>query len=157
MKRTIEFRVWIPEKEKMLYQSAHSLKDFLNRIESWGTKEPYDLLQWTGLVDKNKKKIYERDIIPVWTDQELTTNSIVTFENGCFVKKGKTYSYPISWQNTPENEVIGNIYENPEAIKDDQSGELTATESNSSEVEAVGEAVGPDSNSASSPDTAGQS
>ncbi len=75
-----------------------------------------ELMQFTGLLDKNGKEIYEGDIVPVWTDQECTTNSVVTFKDGGFAKVGKTYSYSMWWKTLPEVEVIGNIYENSDLL-----------------------------------------
>lgn len=67
-------------------------------------------MQFTGLIDKNGKEIYEGDIVTT-----PKGNCAVTFELGCF------YTITISryrlggWESNCI-EIIGNIYENPELL-----------------------------------------
>ena len=72
--------------------------------------------QYTGLKDKHKKEIYEGDIM-------LDKNSvvwIVSFGVGSFVATtmGETDCDSLYSVIDKEVEVIGNIYDNPELIKD---------------------------------------
>lgn len=86
--------------------------------------------QYTGLTDKNGKKIFEGDILP--TDLERTY-LIVEFRDGCFMFNcndgGKDY-YDIMLPILPEEqtvykygEVIGNIHDNPELLGGADNGE----------------------------------
>lgn len=79
--------------------------------------------QFTGLKDKNDKEIYEGDIIKYNED----AIRVVVFRNGAFhcdvfdwePKKDKP-TFPIFFlpiTNNHTEEVIGNIYENPELLK----------------------------------------
>lgn len=112
MKREIKFRSWDTETKEMSY-------DFLNKhwlmvcIES-----PYvELMQYTGLKDKNDKDIYEGDLLRITCDfehrKDVVTDS-VEFWNGSFCCNDWLFYELIEngAKETQEWEVIGNIYEN---------------------------------------------
>ena len=74
------------------------------------------LMQFTGLKDKNGKEIYEGDILKICNGSLncvawMEPNRVVTFEKGAFTCP--TWSF----DSTHWIEVIGNIYENPELLK----------------------------------------
>jgi len=124
MKREIKFRVWHQGQNEMfttLYLT------FGGRIGVWNNEEteidfvseyPFlELMQYTGLKDKNGIEIYEGDIVE-WEDsinEEMYGGEIiypketVEFKGGAF--------YPVCQMTETEFEVIGNIYENPELLK----------------------------------------
>ena len=81
-------------------------------VESYNVFE-YTVGQYTGLKDKNGKKIFEGDIIKNWFDEI----GIVKYEQkrAAFVVNNWKNVY-ILWTNN-DIEVIGNIFENPELIK----------------------------------------
>lgn len=74
-----------------------------------------ELMQYTGLKDKNNKEIYEGDVIKytTWFKGYESTYSInyniVFYDNGHFS--------PLYNSDIIEIEVIGNIYENPEWLE----------------------------------------
>lgn len=75
----------------------------------------YDLMQYTGLLDKNGKEIYEGDIFRASSEHGRVCcfTGIVEWENDI-------YGDIISGFNLGDHieiELIGNIYENPELIK----------------------------------------
>ena len=139
MKREIKFRAWHKGQKEMF--TALYLT-FSGRIGIWNNEEteidftseyPYlELMQYTGLKDKNGKEIYEGDILNTKTTFENNmsdrrfqpdTERLVSFENGGFIDKytgrelwdkirNLTYT-PSRWT---DYEIIGNIYENPELI-----------------------------------------
>lgn len=70
----------------------------------------HTLMQCTGLKDKNGKLIYEGDIVH---DHCIDYITVVEWRKAEYGLKSK-YGY-IGF-NTPEQEVIGNIYENKELL-----------------------------------------
>lgn len=112
--RLIKFRAWLPGIEIMT--NEHTLDELMN----WDTK-PEDngtavWLQWTGLEDRNKKPIYEGDIIESASGHRKYVVTWDQEETGFFGKMiGRDESNFIKWKNFV---VIGNIYETPELLKD---------------------------------------
>ena len=92
----------------------------------WAVREiddkDIDLIQSTGLKDKNGKLIYEGDIINIWC-KNFTKNQISEVKF-CKERAAFTFDYntdfgnivPCTMEKT-EIEVIGNIYENPELLE----------------------------------------
>ena len=58
--RTIKFRAWNEEQKYMAYQGTPDLETLQSFIFHFGDKE---LMQFTGLHDKNGKEIYTGDIL----------------------------------------------------------------------------------------------
>ncbi len=74
--------------------------------------DDFELMQYTGLKDKNGRRIYEGDVVKfvvAYTDKTISENIIeITFWEGGFWHHGFR----------PEQcEVIGNIYKNPDLIR----------------------------------------
>lgn len=163
--RSIKFKFWDKENKQMIrvgkLDSVDKRIAGFDREEKWydGSLEDGDLLQFTGLLDKFGKEIYEGDIVkikvevPIKDTEEglLLTNilgdrglsSLKTkreFYDGVWIveslgytfifhsledkKIGKnTFQKDTVWGDLgkttyQELEVIGNIYENPELLKD---------------------------------------
>lgn len=73
-----------------------------------------DIMQYTGLKDKNGKEIYEGDIV-LWIDSKGNKRqNKVFFERGAF-RLRNTYFELLEYGIL---EVIGNIYENPELLEE---------------------------------------
>ena len=122
--RPIKFKIWNKKKNEWHHKEPISLfgeviimGEILNAnlednpisLEELNNLVP---LQFTGLLDKNGKEIYEGDIVKATMVGGFFADLEVTFENGEFVPK-----YVDGYS---ELEVIGNIYENPELLNNER-------------------------------------
>ena len=89
--------------------------------------------QFTGLTDKNGRKIFEGDIIHLEYSQvffggvyfgEYTAE--VSYKEGCFItdgtNNGDEIETPLSGFDNDEVEIIGNIHDNPELLGGESDG-----------------------------------
>lgn len=148
--RNIKFRIYFKDEEPFMTEPI-SLEDLLH--EDWiefenkeGTlslplkdfrffyskNENYEIMQYTGLKDKNGKEIYEGDILELNKDGRIFYGTpdgllakkyqLVGFRDGAFmtcrnkhlIDDYDTYLWIISKYST----VAGNIYDNPELLEE---------------------------------------
>lgn len=128
--RKIKFRVWDKDNRKMMVgnnQYGADEPDFNREKSSAGAftrlwealariteNERYVLMQYTGIEDITGKEIYEGDI--VYSDV-YNKCSEVFYDDGCFCVKFLETITDLLCE--VDCEVIGNIYENPELLKQD--------------------------------------
>ncbi len=118
--REIKFRAWNKERKFMFrvgdnFGTSHPLDCCVYAIQ----KQPVILMQFTGLIDRNLKEIWEGDILHYYMDSGKKYLWTVGFENGCFALlrefRGGTPRY--FCEDISGFEVLGNIYESPELLK----------------------------------------
>lgn len=122
MNRKIKFRVWNKGKNQWVHGPGHEPNILGETILLGGfcivpvaQLNDLEVLQYTGLDDKDGKEIYEGDIISgEFFDTEYhhaeTIKHEVVFNNGA-------YNIASSNWHKPTLEIIGNIFENPELLK----------------------------------------
>ena len=145
--REIKFRAWYHNGDKYFMDNfvsitghpTHNVQDyrlkyelskaFDDNIDSGLSTLCIDVMQYTGLKDKNGVEIYEGDICCDYFDNAI---GVIKFINGCFVyealyddmfdniaEDSKRFRVPLMKRVVRENqyvEVIGNIYENKELL-----------------------------------------
>jgi uncharacterized phage protein (TIGR01671 family) len=143
MKREIKFRAWDVKNQQMIAptESGLSIEMYLDGSFAvmqlnedngkWYDREgdDFELMQYTGLKDKNGVEIYEGDIIKI-TWQTYSTGgyfqsddaycehehiTTVEYNKLAFVFKSKNEKVFMIPKKS-DIEVIGNIYENPELL-----------------------------------------
>lgn len=118
MNRIIKFRAW--DKELNTMHDWNYLSGWTPR--DWG-KSGVNVMQFTGLLDKNGKEIYEGDILQVAGNYKYEVAFILDDEDEEKVSgfgllapiQGRKFlidSFAIN-----NGEIIGNIYSNPELIR----------------------------------------
>jgi len=137
--RPIKFRAWGKKEKKMLViQSLHwggalvqiSQTAIIKMDYHMGAcaqgdtlkRDQYELMQYTGLTDRNGKEIYEGDIVHYvhpthYTERDLET---VVFEDGMFYAGkhgGSSTAIKPKILRGRRLEVIGNVFENLDLLE----------------------------------------
>lgn len=118
MNREIKFRAWRKDKKEMSY--FH-----LTQGDGYGVGgevfPEYEIMQFTGLRDKNGKEIYENDLIKS-PSHNPPVMQIEFIEGGFCATSPKFEGFPIDINHFypsvgTDIEIIGNIYEHNELLK----------------------------------------
>jgi uncharacterized phage protein (TIGR01671 family) len=135
MSRIIKFRAWFKD-ERLMFNWIPEFFSDMSPVTSYGSDFPDNedmvLMQFTGLLDKQGKEIYEGDIIKIletslsWiTDWMFTVKWRDTLSTYCLyrdddLEKTGTNCQTINYYTAEDKryEVIGNIYESPELLED---------------------------------------
>ena len=129
--REIKFRAWLKEEKKMVNVETIDFTDksiqYLEKNEFINAYllrrmifDDIELMQYTGLKDKNGKEIYEGDIL-FFRDENM--KYIVVWQDTAFIIKSieiRKYSEKMCWLDDTEIccEIVGNIYENKNLLEE---------------------------------------
>jgi uncharacterized phage protein (TIGR01671 family) len=133
MMREIEYKIWDKENKKWVRGFDQIVigdeKDFYSEWINMHSGDVFiisnvvipfvEIVMFTGLLDKNGKKIFECDIVKtegIYSGESC--NWTVSFHNTCFKLTNKDDMEYLSSYMNDELEIIGNIFENPELVKD---------------------------------------
>jgi len=150
MKREIKFRAWNTEMNHMVFPSLKFGREIwpctYKRIIKSETKEngdtvelvlemvsvdhilqspEFEVMQFTGLLDKSGKEIYEGDIVFNHAEEGRSNSNTIIWNNDGYVIEQLSAQddeidgigiYLELYLYNEDIEVIGNIYENPELL-----------------------------------------
>ena len=102
---------WVEGSLSLEYYKKHGCVMILPNEDECYKVEPNTVCEYTGLIDKNGKKIFEGDIVK--SNISLGT---VEFTHGQFIINDVDDGIQEMWDWCNEK-VIGNIHDNPELLK----------------------------------------
>jgi len=130
--REARFKIWDKKRKKWVHKTPVNLLgetillgEFMRRPDGTHVRleelNDMEIIQYTGLKDKNKKEIYEGDVVILynWDEDCWDVLRTVEFSEGSFMVTDIDNSGTCSIQMVELSEcrIIGNIYENPELLK----------------------------------------
>lgn len=100
-----------------MHQNAQETYDYLCEVPAISFQEvinsdQWEVMQYTGLKDRNGVEIYENDMLSFLVGGQRYPH-LVEFEKGQFIAGIPLFVI----EEKHQAEVIGNIYENPELLK----------------------------------------
>ena len=118
--RKLKFRAWDKLEKRFIYPDkgyqGHyvlTLNGQFQNLQNGSGGDEYVVQQFTGEYDKNKKEIYEGDIIRSYSEEFINESfeAEVVFLDASFHSKVNEKDYRGIWSGD-DIEVVGNIFEN---------------------------------------------
>nr|DAI00062.1 MAG TPA: YopX protein [Caudoviricetes sp.]DAQ53722.1 MAG TPA: YopX protein [Caudoviricetes sp.] len=133
----LRYRAWYVLAEEMIDEIlmiSFVRKEIIGKFSDGSTSVPLKfedkrngedviLMQSTGILDKNSQEIFEGDVVRQVRTQPTIENETITgvvtmIEGAWLIMNDNEQLASYLWSETDENEIIGNIYENPELLED---------------------------------------
>jgi len=115
MSREIKFRIWDKLEKRFINSSTPNqghyiitLNGVFHNLQNGSGGDDYEIQQYTGLKDKNNADIYEGDIIFF-----PAVEGVYSYQK----QKNVVVKHSFICGNAHLGEVVGNIFENPELLK----------------------------------------
>nr|DAO19548.1 MAG TPA: YopX protein [Caudoviricetes sp.] len=115
-----KYRAWNTEtKEIEVFETYEEISELFLALSA--DDGFYSIMQSTGLFDKHGKEIFEGDIVKMAKDvySEPTYYEIVRHRGGAYRLESNQHGCEL-WLRHTNCEVIGNIYENPELLEEEE-------------------------------------
>jgi uncharacterized phage protein (TIGR01671 family) len=132
MNRELKFRAWDKKNQKMVIIGELRWKTdgtFLGGGDTWygdtcmapAETWTHNIMQFTGLTDRNGKEIWEGDVVKIYTLEDTPLGEVKWDSDLCsyMIPNNKKYIFggeSVTSFNSDRLEVISNIYENTELI-----------------------------------------
>lgn len=99
---------------------------YVDNYVRWVCVEIYSetLCQFTGLCDKNGKRIWENDIVEAWSQGSRTIGTVKQRVDGLWIMSPAWQNHEF-WELKPNSngettvEVLGNAFDNPELLQEE--------------------------------------
>ena len=131
MSMELKFRAWDKRHKDMEYiNDLYWFEEHgIHNLDGNSFCTEYDIMPFSGIHDKNGKEIYEGDLLNMhYLNESVVKGKVVTVKMGMTYdsdgwKHGRTYGW-VAGNNSladvaPYAEVLGNIYENPELLEEE--------------------------------------
>jgi len=86
-----------------------------SELDGWNV-HPDTVGQFTGLTDKNGKRIFEGDVVDSWADLSKPYFREVVYGKNCGLEFNPLTGFTLCKSNEHHFSIIGNIHDNPELI-----------------------------------------
>lgn len=105
-----------------IWEQRYILWGMTNNVHNMVEVDPETICQYTGLTDKNGKKIWEGDILEGHLDdkfpEDVTREKVIWHENGWKTEESRCDDKAYLDEFDTENfEVVGNVFDNPELLE----------------------------------------
>lgn len=105
-------------KRHYILQVLNKAIGFDEREYEWVKVDPDTICQYTGLTDKNGKKIWENDILRIGENAKLMVSWHHFKASWVLSKKGWMYNHFFGESVEPEDvEAVGNIFDNADLLE----------------------------------------